>query len=53
MIRLKLVVLMGRLLRVDPHSSVDLFEDEEGRVFRLPETTKTKRDLATGSDKNT
>lgn len=34
--------LMRRLFWVDPHSSVDLFEDEEGRVFRLPET-KTNR----------
>lgn len=32
---------MRHLLRMDPRASVDLFEDEQRRVFRLPETTKT------------
>lgn len=30
-------------MRMDPRASVDLFEDEQRRVFRLPETTKTNR----------
>jgi len=36
------MALMGHLLGVDPHVLVDLFEDQQSRVFRLPKTCKQR-----------
>lgn len=35
------LVLVNHLLRVDPPGLVDLFEQEESRVFGFPATTTT------------